>query len=89
VFISFMFCYWAWNRVVLMVPVAVSSISTLATPVVGILAGVWVLHEPLTWQEIAAGACILGAIALVLRPRRPGAVREPPVPARDVRARMT
>lgn len=72
VFISFMFCYWAWNRLVLMVPVAVSSISTLATPVVGILSGVWVLHEPLTWQEVVAGAFILGAIALVLRPRRPG-----------------
>jgi len=69
VFISFMFCYWAWNRLVLMVPVAVSSISALATPVVGILCGVWLLHEPLTWQEIAAGAFILGAIALVLRPR--------------------
>jgi drug/metabolite transporter (DMT)-like permease len=69
VFISFMFCYWAWNRLVLMMPVAVSSISTLATPVVGILCGMWLLHEPLTWQEVAAGACILGAIALVLRPR--------------------
>jgi drug/metabolite transporter (DMT)-like permease len=68
VFISFMFCYWAWNRLVLMVPVAVSSISALATPVVGILSGMWVLHEPLTWQEITAGAFILGAIALVLRP---------------------
>jgi drug/metabolite transporter (DMT)-like permease len=70
VFISFMFCYWAWNRLVLMVPVAVSSISTLATPVVGIVAGIWLLHERLTWQEVAAGACILGAIALVLGPRR-------------------
>jgi len=70
VFISFMFCYWAWNRLVLMVPVAVSSISALATPVVGIVCGMWVLHEPLTWQEVAAGACILGAIALVLRPGR-------------------
>jgi drug/metabolite transporter (DMT)-like permease len=69
VFVSFMFCYWAWNRLVLMVPVAVSSISALATPVVGILCGIWLLHEPLTWQEVAAGACILGAIALVLRPR--------------------
>jgi drug/metabolite transporter (DMT)-like permease len=71
VFISFMFCYWAWNRLVLMVPVAVSSISALATPVVGILCGVWLLHERLTWQEIAAGASILGAIALVVRPGRP------------------
>jgi drug/metabolite transporter (DMT)-like permease len=69
IFISFMFCYWAWNRLVLMVPVAVSSISALATPVVGVLSGILVLGEPLTWQEIAAGALILGAITLVLRPR--------------------
>jgi drug/metabolite transporter (DMT)-like permease len=67
VFISF----WAWNRIVLMVPVAVSSISALATPMVGILSGMWVLHEPLTWQEIAASAFILGAIALVFRAPQP------------------
>jgi drug/metabolite transporter (DMT)-like permease len=67
VVIAFMFCYWAWNRVVLMVPVAVSSVSALATPVVGVLSGMWVLGEPLTWQEVAAGACIVGAIALVVR----------------------
>ena len=67
VLISFMFGYWAWNRIVLMVPVAVSSISTRATPVVGILSGMWLLDEPITWHEVAAGAFILGAIALVLR----------------------
>jgi len=66
-----MFCYWAWNRLVLMVPVAVSSISSLATPVVGILSGMWVLHESLTWQELAATAFILGAIALVFRAPQP------------------
>jgi drug/metabolite transporter (DMT)-like permease len=73
VLISFMFGYWAWNRLVLMVPVAVSSISVLAVPVVGVISGVLVLHEPLTWQELAAGACILGAIALVLRSPSSGA----------------
>jgi drug/metabolite transporter (DMT)-like permease len=66
VIVAFMFGYWAWNRLVLMVPVAVSSVSILATPVVGVLSGMWLLHEPLTWREVAAGACILGAIALVL-----------------------
>jgi drug/metabolite transporter (DMT)-like permease len=71
VVISFMFGYWAWNRIVLMVPVAVSSISTLATPMVGVVSGIWLLDEPLTWQEVAAGAFIFGAIALVLRPRAP------------------
>jgi drug/metabolite transporter (DMT)-like permease len=66
VVIAFMFCYWAWNRLVLMLPVAVSSVATLATPVVGVLSGILVLGEPLTWHEVAAGAFIVGAIALVL-----------------------
>jgi drug/metabolite transporter (DMT)-like permease len=65
--IAFMFCYWAWNRVVLMVPVAVSSVSALATPVLGVISGIVVLHEPLTWHEVAAGSFIIGAIALVHR----------------------
>jgi drug/metabolite transporter (DMT)-like permease len=65
VVIAFMFGYWAWNRVVLMVPVAVSSVSILAVPVVSLLSSAWLLHEPLTWRELVAGACILGAIALV------------------------
>jgi uncharacterized protein (DUF486 family) len=29
-------------------------------------AGAWLLHEPLTWRELVAGSCNLGAIALVL-----------------------
>jgi drug/metabolite transporter (DMT)-like permease len=73
VVVAFMLCYWAWNRLALMVPVAVSSVSTLATPVVGVLSGMWLLGEPLTWHEVAATACIVGAIALVVRPGRRGA----------------
>ncbi|HET7499446.1 MAG TPA: EamA family transporter [Kofleriaceae bacterium] len=73
VVVAFMFCYWAWNRIVLMLPVTVSSVSALATPVIGVVSGMWVLGEPLTWHEGAAGACILGAIALVLRSRAPAA----------------
>lgn len=64
--IAFMFGYWAWNRVVLMVPVAVSSVSILATPVIGVASGMWLLGEPLTWHEVAAGGFILAAIALVV-----------------------
>lgn len=69
VVVAFMLCYWAWHRVVLMVPVAVSSVALLATPVVGVLSSMWLLGEPLRWHEVTAGACILAAIALVLRPR--------------------
>src|SRR5262249_28145310 len=68
--VSFMFCYWAWNRLVLMVPVSVSSISSLATPVVGVASGMALLGEPLTWNEVAAAVSILGAIALVITGRR-------------------
>jgi drug/metabolite transporter (DMT)-like permease len=73
--IAFMFGYWAWNRVVLMVPVAVSSVSILATPVIGVASGMWLLGEPLTWRELAAGACILAAIALVVVQPRAGSPR--------------
>jgi drug/metabolite transporter (DMT)-like permease len=66
VLIAFMFGYWAWNRVVLMVPVTVSSVSILAVPVISLVSGAWLLHEPLGWREAFAGGCILGAIALVL-----------------------
>ncbi len=69
IFVSFMFCYWAWNRIVLMVPVAVSSLSSLITPVIGVLSGAWLLNEPLTWREIVAAGLILGGIAIVVRSR--------------------
>jgi drug/metabolite transporter (DMT)-like permease len=48
--------------------------------VVGVLSGMWLLHEPLTWRELAAGVLILGAIALVLRPSRRAAAPKPSEP---------
>lgn len=74
-FVAFMFSYWAWNRIVLMVPVTVSSLSSLVTPVVGVLGGIWLLNEPLTWRELVAGGLILAAITLVIR-----APRDTPAP---------
>ena len=64
-FIAFMFCYWAWNRIVLMVPVAVSSLSALITPLIGVLGGVVFLGESLGWHEILAALLILSAVATV------------------------
>ena len=63
--VAFMFCYWAWNRIVLMVPVAVSSLSSLATPLIGVGSGMLLLGEPLGTQEILAATLILGAVATV------------------------
>jgi len=63
--IAFMFCYWAWNRIVLMVPVAVSSLSSLTTPLIGVLGGVVLLGEALGWREIVAALLILAAVGTV------------------------
>ena len=65
IIVAFMFCYWAWNRIVLMVPVAVSSLSSLSTPLIGVLGGVVFLGEPLGWQETVASLLILGAVGSV------------------------
>ena len=70
IFIAFMFCYWAWNRIVLMVPVAVSSLSSLVTPLIGVLGGVLLLGEPLGWREGLAASLILAAVAAVSLKRR-------------------
>ncbi|MDR0576321.1 MAG: EamA family transporter [Candidatus Accumulibacter sp.] len=65
VFIAFMFCQWAWNRIVQMVPVSVSSVSSLATPLIGVLCGVVFLGEPLGWREAIASLLILCAVGSV------------------------
>jgi len=65
VFITFMFCYWAWNRIVLMVPVAVSSLSSLTTPLIGVISGIVLLGEPLGWREVLAALLILAAVGTV------------------------
>ena len=68
VFIAFMLCSWIWNRIVLMVPVSVSSLSSLATPLIGVLGGIVFLGEPLGWREILATLLILSAVGtLALR----------------------
>ena len=65
VLIAFMFCYWAWNRIVLMVPVAVSSLSSLTTPLIGVVSGIVLLGEPLGWREALAALLILAAVGTV------------------------
>ena len=69
VFLSFMFGNWAWNRIVLMVPVAVSSLSSLVIPLVGVSSGMVLLGEPLGWQEVLATALILSAVGTVSNSR--------------------
>lgn len=70
VFIGLLFCYWAWNKLVQMVPAAVSSLGSLIIPVVGVFSGMLFLDESPHWQDFAALVLVLTAIATVLLPPR-------------------
>ena len=67
-FICFIFCYWAWFRIVGMVPVAVSGLSILMVPVIGVFSGALLLGERIGGQELAALALVVAALATVLMP---------------------
>ena len=67
VFIAFAFAHWAWIKIATSVPVGVFSISMLLIPVIGVLSGAAFLGERPNWAELAALACVLGALATVMR----------------------
>lgn len=73
VLVAFVFCHWAWYKIVVTVPVGVSSLSSLMTPVVGVFSGMLVLAERPHWQDYAALALVLAALATVMLP--PGSIR--------------
>ncbi len=73
VLVAFVFCHWAWNKIVSSVPVGVSTLSTLMTPVVGVFSGMLVLAERPHWQDFAALGLVLLALATVMLP--PGSIR--------------
>ncbi|HJM51486.1 MAG TPA: DMT family transporter [Alphaproteobacteria bacterium] len=69
--VASIFCYWVWFRVVLSVPVATSTISTLMIPVLGVISGALALGERPGALDFAALVLVAGAIAVVLLPNRP------------------
>jgi drug/metabolite transporter (DMT)-like permease len=71
--VAFVFCHWAWFKIVTAVPVGVSSLSSLMTPVVGVFSGMLVLAERPHWQDFAALGLVLLALATVMLP--PGSMR--------------
>lgn len=68
--VGLIFCFAAFNKVVTLLPATAASISILAIPIVGVLGSAWLLGEPAGWRELAALALVLGAMSLVLIPRR-------------------
>ena len=68
VLVVFVLCHWAWYKIVTTVPVGVSSLSALMTPVVGVFSGMLVLSETPHWQDFAALGLVLLALATVMLP---------------------
>ncbi len=71
--VAFNFCYWAWNKIAIVAPLSVSSLSVMMIPVVGVFSGFLVLGEIPRWSDYAALILVVGSLATVLRPARTAA----------------
>ena len=71
IFLAGTIAHWAWFYLARTLPVAVSSLSSLPVPVVGVFAGILVLGETPGPQEWVALALVVGALFTVMfEPRR-------------------
>ena len=70
IFISGALANWAWFRMARTLPVAVSSLSSLPVPVVGVLSGMLFLGERPGVSEFLALALVLASLAAVMWPQR-------------------
>jgi drug/metabolite transporter (DMT)-like permease len=66
IFIAGVLCYWAFYKLVNMLPANVTAISSLIVPVVGVLSGMVMLGESPNLREWLAMALIFGALGVVL-----------------------
>lgn len=66
VIVGMAFGYWAWLKIVSMVPAGVASLTTLAIPAVSLVSGVLLLDEVVGWIEMTALALVIGALLTVL-----------------------
>ncbi|MBI06473.1 MAG: hypothetical protein CMM54_05780 [Rhodospirillaceae bacterium] len=71
ILIAFVFCYYAYYEIVRLFPVAIATIGMLATPVVGLFSGAWLLGEPLDWAEYSALVLVVLALGIPVLTRPP------------------
>jgi len=70
IFLAGTVAHWAWFRMARTLPVAVSSLSSLPVPVVGVLSGMLFLGERPGASEFIALALVLASLAAVMLPER-------------------
>jgi drug/metabolite transporter (DMT)-like permease len=69
ILVAFIFCHWAWVRLIALVPAGLASLSVLGVAPVGVFSGMLILGETPQWQDYAALVLVVVAIATVLWPR--------------------
>ena len=62
--------YWAWFRVVQMIPSDMAALGILPSPMIGVISSTLILGEPLGWPEFTAVALITAALATMLYRRK-------------------
>jgi drug/metabolite transporter (DMT)-like permease len=60
----------AWFALVRLLPAQVAALSSIAIPIVAIVSGIVILHEPLSWLQAAAIASTVISLWLALMPGR-------------------
>ena len=70
IFFAGTLAYWAWFRMARTLPVAVSSLSSLPVPVVGVVSGMLVLGERPGASELIALTLVLASLVAVMFPER-------------------
>ena len=58
--------WWAWFKVVTLLPAGVAALGTIAVPVIGVFSSWVVLDEPIGFQEVSALAFVVASLTTVL-----------------------
>jgi drug/metabolite transporter (DMT)-like permease len=70
VLISTVLGYWAWFRVLQLIPSDMAALGILPSPMIGVISSTLILGEPLGWPEFAAVALLTAALATMLYRRK-------------------
>jgi drug/metabolite transporter (DMT)-like permease len=66
---------WIWFALVKLLPAQVAALSSITVPIVAVLSGIVILHEPLSLLQAVAVASTVISLWLALVPRRPQEAR--------------
>ena len=66
IIVAIIFCYWAWFKVVSLLPTSVASMGTLPIPVLGVFSSALILGERIGLRELVALLFILVGLLIVI-----------------------